>query len=280
MEPPPSVNAYPNVNPYPAGPVDGSAPGPSGSPMPAAGPGAGFPMRSGLAGMQPHSMSSPPNMVPGSGAGLRGGLPEEKNVFEMVRDNTNVYARKFQGLLDRSTPHMMERWAFTGFLFFCFSLVVVLRQGWYIVMYALAIYILNLFLAFLQPRFDPSLADDLAQEDVEEGAPGLPGSEPKSPGGIRGLLSGFSNGGDDEEFRPFIRRLPEFKFWYSATKATTIALLCTITRATDVPVYWPILLVYFCTLFALTMRRQIQHMIKYRYIPWDLGRKQRYGGRK
>lgn len=139
---------------------------------------------------------------------------------------------------------------------------------------------LNLFLAFLQPRFDPSLADDLAADEVEEGAPGLPGSEPKSSGGFKGLMAGFGNGGEDEEFRPFIRRLPgmspslsyfiihhqrrpkglqaEFKFWYSATKANAIALLCTITRATDVPVYWPILLIYFLTLFGLTMRRQIQ----------------------
>lgn len=50
----------------------------------------------------------------------------------------------------------------------------------------------------------------------------------------------------------------EFKFWYSATKANLIALACTITRATDVPVYWPILLIYFFTLFGITMRRQIQ----------------------
>jgi hypothetical protein len=69
---------------------------------------------------------------------------------------------------------------------------------------------LNLFLAFLQPRFDPSLADDLAADEVEEGAPGLPGSEPKGSGsgGFKGLMSGFGNGGEDEEFRPFIRRLP------------------------------------------------------------------------
>ncbi|ORX36599.1 retrieval of early ER protein Rer1 [Kockovaella imperatae] len=206
--------------------------------------------------------------------GGRGGMPAEKNVAEMVKENTNIYARKFQMLLDRSTPHVMERWLVTLGLFLLFSLNVILRQGWYIVCYALAIYILNLFLAFLQPRFDPSLADDLAAEDVEEGAPGLPGGGSKSPGGLKGL---FSGGGDDEEFRPFIRRLPEFKFWYSATKATAIALTCTITRATDVPVYWPILLVYFLTLFALTMRRQIQHMIKYRYIPFDLGKKKGYG---
>lgn len=74
----------------------------------------------------------------------------------------------------------------------------------------MAIYILNLFLAFLQPRFDPSLQDDLAADDVEEGAPGLPGGGPKSPnggGGLKGLMNGFT-ASDDEEFRPFIRRLP------------------------------------------------------------------------
>lgn len=214
-------------------------------------------------------------MAPGSG--IRGGLPEEKNVAQMVRENTTVYGRKYQALLDRSTPHVMERWLGTLGLFILFGLNVVFRQGWFIVCYALAIYMLNLFLAFLQPRFDPSLADDLAADEVEEGAPGLPGSEPKSSGGFKGLMSGFGNGGEDEEFRPFIRRLPEFKFWYSATKANAIALLCTITRATDVPVYWPILLIYFLTLFGLTMRRQIQHMIKYRYIPFDLGKKRGYG---
>lgn len=33
----------------------------------------------------------------------------------------------------------------------------------------------------------------------------------------------------------------------------------------DVPVYWPILLLYFLSLFVLTMKRQIRHMIKHRY---------------
>lgn len=99
--------------------------------MPSAGPGSGFPPRSGLAGMQPHSLASAPNMTPGSG--VRGGLPEEKNVAQLVKDNTGVYARKFQALLDRSTPHVFERWIVTGGLFLLFLLNVVLRQGWYIV---------------------------------------------------------------------------------------------------------------------------------------------------
>lgn len=44
----------------------------------------------------------------------------------------------------------------------------------------------------------------------------------------------------------------------SSTKATLVALFCTFSEVFDVPVYWPILVVYFFVLFALTMRKQIQ----------------------
>lgn len=77
----------------------------------------------------------------------------------------------------------------------------------------------------------------------------------------------------DDEFKPFIRRLPEFKFWFWTTRAFLIAFFCTFVPFLDIPVFWPILLLYFVLLFALTMRRQIKHMIKYRYIPFDIGKK-------
>lgn len=53
---------------------------------------------------------------------------------------------------------------------------------------------------------------------------------------------------------------PSFFFYgrLSSTRATLIALFCTSSEVFDVPVYWPILVVYFFVLFALTMRRQIQ----------------------
>merc|ERR1711939_1206988 len=112
----------------------------------------------------------------------------------------------------------------------------------YIVCYALGIYILNLFLAFLQPKFDPSLAAEIAEDEVEEGAPGLPTSMSGTNGG------GSGRSGDDDEFRPFIRRLPEFKFWHAATRAIVFSILATFFSAFDIPVFWPILLVYFCVL--------------------------------
>ncbi|KAK8476501.1 hypothetical protein V6N11_061679 [Hibiscus sabdariffa] len=82
-----------------------------------------------------------------------------------------------------------------------------------------------------------------------------------------------------DEFKPFIRRLPEFKFWYTMTKAFCIAFFMTFFSVFDVPVFWPILLCYWGVLFVLTMRRQIGHMIKYKYIPFNIG-KQKYTGKK
>ena len=58
----------------------------------------------------------------------------------------------------------------------------------------------------------------------------------------------------DEEFRPFIRRLPEFKFWYSSTRALAISFVLTWFEIFDIPVFWPILVVYWFILFALTSK--------------------------
>jgi len=173
--------------------------------------------------------------------------------------------RAYQQVLDRWTPFMLYRWLATAGLLCVFLLRIVLAQGWYIVCYAHAIYLLNLLLAFLQPKFDPSLQDDLMADEIEEGGDPVISPLPSQR---------------DDEFRPFVRRLPEWQFWLSSTRATLVALFCTFSEVFDVPVYWPILVVYFFALFALTMRRQIQHMIKYKYIPFDIGRKARYGSAK
>ena len=70
--------------------------------------------------------------------------------------------------------------------------------------------------------------------------------------------------------RPFARRLPEFKFWLSCTKAVLISLLLSFFSIFDVPVFWPILVLYFFVLFYVTMK--ITHMIKHKYVPWSFGK--------
>lgn len=158
----------------------------------------------------------------------------------------------YREYLDRSVPHSFHRWVSFGALLAIFLIRIVIAQGWYIICYALGIYLLNLLLAFLTPKFDPSLEQEMKNESIEEGFD--------------------KDQEEEEEFRPFIRRLPEFKFWYNATRATVLSLFLSFFTICDIPVFWPILLMYFIVLFTLTMRRQIQHMIKYKYLPFDLGK--------
>ena len=49
-----------------------------------------------------------------------------------------------------------------------------------------------------------------------------------------------------------------FGFRYSAIKAVVIGTICTFFDALNVPVFWPILVMYFIILFLITMKRQIK----------------------
>ncbi|XP_022639061.1 protein RER1A isoform X2 [Vigna radiata var. radiata] len=153
--------------------------------------------------------------------------------------------RQYQHVLDKWTPHVGRRWVGLLVVALIYALRVYLVEGFYLVSYGLGIYILNLLIGFLSPQVDPEILD-------AEG-PTLPSSV-------------------NDEFRPFVRRLPEFKFWYSITKAFCVVFVMTFFSAFDVPVFWPILLFYWVVLFTLTMRRQISHMIKYKYLPFSSGK--------
>ncbi|XP_002160025.1 protein RER1 isoform X1 [Hydra vulgaris] len=166
--------------------------------------------------------------------------------------------QRYQSILDKTVPYLIARWLFTCFLVVFYCVRVYFLQGWYIVSYALGIYLLNLFIGFLSPRIDPSRERDLFYD--EDDSPGLPTQ-------------------NDEEFRPFIRKLPEFKFWYSGCKSIIVGTICTCFEMFNIPVFWPILVVYFCLLFVMTMKRQIKHMIKYRYLPFTHG-KRKYKGKE
>jgi len=156
--------------------------------------------------------------------------------------------RKWQHILDRSTVYVGLRWVLFVVMLGLYALRVFYINGWFIVTYGLGIYLLNNFIGFLSPQMDP-----------ESDGPLLPTNE-------------------REEYRPFARRLPEFKFWYQCAKATWVAFGMTFFEFFDVPVYWPILLLYFVSLFVLTMKRQIRHMIKHGYVPWSNSKAKYAGG--
>ncbi|MBA0677727.1 hypothetical protein Goari_019118 [Gossypium aridum] len=94
-------------------------------------------------------------------------------------------SRRYQHLLDKTVPHVLNRWIGCLAVVLIYAVRVYFVQGFYIVTYGLGIYLLNLLMGFLSPQVDPEMED----------GPSLP-------------VSG------SDEFRPFVRRLPEFKFWF------------------------------------------------------------------
>ncbi len=158
-----------------------------------------------------------------------------------------------QHWLDRSTIHILPRWIFFVVLVGIFLLRVYVTDGFFIIAYGLGIFLLNNFIGFLSPLEDPS-------GDIDDGLT-LPTTK------------------SDAEYRPFARRMPEFKFWWSCTKGVMNSIVMTFFSIFDIPVFWPILLLYFLMLFFMTMKRQIIHMYKYKYIPISFG-KTKYKGKE
>lgn len=163
---------------------------------------------------------------------------------------------QYQKLLDDVNPYSRTRWVFMVVTLLGYLVRTYLIQGWYIVTYALGIYLLNLLIAFLTPKIDPAIAQFEDDED-----------------GDLNTLPTKAN----EEFKPFIRRLPEFKFWYQAQRAVVFAIFATFFQFFNVPVFWPILVLYFFILFGISMKQRIKHMIKYKYVPFSFGKPKHKG---
>lgn len=109
-------------------------------------------------------------------------------------------SRTYQHYLDRSTPHTSPRWIGTLVVLAIYAMRVYYLQGFYIISYGLGIYLINLLIGFLSPVVDPEL-------ETGSDGPALP---------TRG----------SDEFKPFVRRLPEFKFWYFLESTLDFDLIC------------------------------------------------------
>merc|ERR550534_2111777 len=110
------------------------------------------------------------------------------------------FDRQLQAFLDTLVPYAVVRWIVFLSLLTVIYIRIIYVQGFFIVGYALGIYLLSQFIAFLSPKFNP----EMQAYDSGTG-PQLPQST-------------------DDEFRPFIRRLPEFLFWKKGMRAALIGL--------------------------------------------------------
>ena len=168
----------------------------------------------------------------------------EKNIFEKISIYYNI-------INDKIIIYPLERWLVTSILLLIYVIRVVLTRGYACLTYCIGIHILNSFIGFISPLEDPE-EFDLNKDDS------------------------FLPQKNNEEYKPFYRKVKEFTFWNRVSMTLLISIFLTFFKGFDIPVFWPLLLVYFFLIFGLVMKRQIQHMIKYHYLPWDYA-KTRYG---
>uniref|UniRef100_A0A6N2KQ32 Uncharacterized protein n=1 Tax=Salix viminalis TaxID=40686 RepID=A0A6N2KQ32_SALVM len=95
--------------------------------------------------------------------------------------------RMYRYYLDRATPHTVCRWIGTLVMVAVYCSRLYYVRGFYIIVYGLGVYVVNLLSGFLSLLVDP--------EHEHSDGPLLP-------------TKCF------DEFKPLIRRLPEFKFWF------------------------------------------------------------------
>lgn len=73
--------------------------------------------------------------------------------------------------------------------------------------------------------------------------------------------------------KPIIRKLSEFLLWKKLTLFSVLAFLSTFIEFMDLPVFWPILLIYFVFATFNVGLRQYRHMQKYGYSLRDFFKK-------
>ena len=176
---------------------------------------------------------------------------ENKNI-----DNNNNISEKsflekariyFNSMNDKIIIYRAQRWGVVAVLAVIYFFRVFYKKGYYALTYCIGIHFLNSFIGFISPLDDPE--DEL------------------------GVENSYLPQRNNEEFRPFQRKVKEFAFWSMMFWTFLVAIIFTFFEAFNIPVFWPLLLIYFILIFFLIMKRQIKHMIKYNYLPWDTGKK-------
>ena len=165
----------------------------------------------------------------------------QKSFFQKI----DIY---YNSIKDKIIIYKAQRWGVVAFLAIFYFIRVFRTKGYYALTYCIGIHFLNSFIGFISPLDDPE------EDQLNNGDSYLPQK-------------------NNEEFRPFLRKVKEYSFWSMMFWTFVISIPMTFFEAFNIPVFWPLLLIYFILIFFLIMRRQIKHMIKYNYLPWDTEKK-------
>ena len=155
-----------------------------------------------------------------------------------------VAKRKIQVWLDKITPMRFERWIAFTIALGVFVVRIYLRQGYAVLAYLLGLFFLNNIMLFLAPN------TDLEEE-----------------------MSGALPVRENDEYKGFQRKLQEMELWKELMGATVLTAVLSLFESMDIDIYWPLLLVYFVFMSCFLFRFKLEHMVRHKYIPIEIGKK-------
>ena len=162
---------------------------------------------------------------------------------------------------DKLVSYRKARW----YVIICLTLIYLIRlfltKGYQALTYCIGIHFLNSFIGFISPIVDPE--EDSINFDTTS-----------TSASTTTAATSYLPQSNSEEFKPFQRKVKEFHLWEAMFYTLVVSNIATFFPVFDIPVYWPLLLFYFVVVFVLTMKHQIKQMMKYNYLPWDVGKVQ------
>lgn len=163
-----------------------------------------------------------------------------KNLPAQLKTAKKTFDVKFQRFMDSIVPYSLPRWGVFSTMLLLFYIRIIWLEEFYVIAYGVSVHMLYLLVLVITPMSDP-------EENAEDVT--LPMSE--------------------REHRPFVPKVGEFVVWRNMMRVLFIGFFLTLFGFLDVPVFWPILLFYFITLFAVQVGGRVKHMLKHKYVPWN-----------
>lgn len=151
--------------------------------------------------------------------------------------------RTFRIYMDKIVPFTAPRWGVFGVLCLLFLLRIILAEGYYVICYGVFIHLLYLTVLVITPRAD-------MEEKLDAHIPE-----------------------HQREKAVFVPKVGEFTVWKQMMRVVLIGFVLSFIPFLDLPVYVPVLVLYFFALVGIQVGTRVQHMIKYKYVPWNTKKK-------
>lgn len=150
-----------------------------------------------------------------------------------------------QHLRDKISPFPTYRWAVTGVLALLYVIRLINIKSHAVITYCALVYLLHAFILFATPK-DNSIPSPFENSTNEE-------EDNYIPSNI------------DNDFKPYVRRLPEYDFWVFTSEIVGVSYFLTFFSFTSIPVFVPILIIYFVFILLMTFWKLYKHSRKFQY---------------